>query len=63
MAATLKDIVRMLKTEKHKAKNKHAFTTPSKGFYDDPLAAYVTRPVKKNIVLSIQYLAKYRRPD
>lgn len=63
MAATLKDIVYMLRTEKHKAKNKHAFSTPSKGFYEEATTSRAKKVAKKNIALSIGYLAKYRQPD
>ncbi|MBY3256698.1 hypothetical protein E0I74_29260 [Rhizobium laguerreae] len=62
MAATLKDIVFMLSTQKHKAKNKHAFSTPSKGFYDEAEASLVRKSNQKNIPLSIEVARKYRRP-
>ena len=63
MTATLKDIVYMLRTEKQKAKNKHAFSTPSKGFYDEAENSRAKRVAKKNTALSIRYLSRYRQPD
>lgn len=59
MAATIKDIIHMLGTQKHKAKHRHAFSSPSKGFFDE-MDGGRPKAKKKNTDLSRSILKKYR---